>query len=393
LKRISFAIITILLAVSFVFAGTSSVHALSLSSTPTDAQTDSSSQEIIVKFKPGISQATQSLIHTEMATRLLFHNNVLGFDVVKLNGQSIEKVLDAYRNNPLVEYAEPNIVFHAMMTPNDTYFSDQWSLKKVQAPTAWDLGQSADSVEIAVIDTGVDNTHPDLDGKVINGHDYVDNDNDPMDLNGHGTHVAGVAAAVTNNQQGIAGMAPKAKIYAVRVLDENGEGTLDKVASGIVDAADHGAKVINLSLGSSQSAQTLKDAIDYAWNKGAVVVAAAGNDGTSAPTYPAYYNQVLAVAATDNNDHKADFSNYGKWVDVAAPGVDITSTYVGGGYKTMSGTSMAAPHVSGLAALLAAKGLDNTQILGAIQSTAEDVTGTGSNWEYGRINALSAMQK
>lgn len=165
------------------------------------------------------------------------------------------------------------------------------------------------------------------------------------------------------------------------------------MASGIVDAADHGAKVINLSLGSSQSAQTLKDAIDYAWNKGAVVVAAAGNDGTSAPTYPAYYNQVLAVAATDNNDHKADFSNYGKWVDVAAPGVDITSTYVGGGYKTMSGTSMAAPHVSGLAALLAAKGLDNTQILGAIQSTAEDVTGTGSNWEYGRINALNAMQK
>lgn len=209
MKRISYAIITILLAVSFVFAGTSSVHALSLSSTPTDAQTDSSSQEIIVKFKPGISQATRSLIHTEMATRLLFHNNVLDFDVVKLNGQSIEKVLDAYRNNPLVEYAEPNIVFHAMMTPNDTYFSDQWSLKKVQAPTAWDLGQSADNVEIAVIDTGVDNTHPDLASKVINGHDYVDNDNDPMDLNGHGTHVAGVAAAVTNNEQGLRAWRPK----------------------------------------------------------------------------------------------------------------------------------------------------------------------------------------
>jgi len=381
------------MAISFVLVGIPGVQALSLSSAPTDEQTASSGQEIIVKFKPGISQATQSLIHTEAATRILFHNDILGFDVVKLNGQSIEKVLEIYRNNPLVEYAEPNFVFHATMTPNDTYFTDQWSLTKVEAPTAWDLGQSADSVQIAVIDTGVDSTHPDLAGKVINGHDYVDNDNDPMDLNGHGTHVAGVAAAVTNNQQGIAGMAPKAKIYAVRVLDENGKGTLDKVASGIVEAADHGAKVINLSLGSSQSAQTLKDAIDYAWNKGAVVVAAAGNDGTSAPTYPAYYNQVLAVAATDSSDHKAEFSNYGKWVDVAAPGVDITSTYVGGGYKMMSGTSMAVPQVSGLAALLAAKGKNNTQILGTIQSTPDKVTGTGTDWEYGRINALRAMKK
>lgn len=392
MKRISSAIITILVAVSFVFLGTSNVHALSLTSAPTDAQT-ATNQEIIVKFKPGISKVTQSLIHTEAATRLLFHNDVLGFDVVKLNGQTLKEALDTYRHNPLVEYAEPNIVFHAMTTPNDTYYSDQWSLPKIKAPIAWDLGQSDASVQIAVIDTGVDYTHPDLAGKVIKGHNYVDNDNDPMDLNGHGTAVAGIAAAVTNNQQGIAGIAPKAKIYAIRVLDENGSGTLDKVASGIVEAANHGAKVINLSLGSSQGAQTLKDAIDYAWKKGAVIVAAAGNNGTTAPTYPAYYNKVLSVAATDTNDHKANFSNYGKWVDVAAPGVDILSTFVGGGYKTMSGTSMATPEVSGLAALLAAKGKNNTQILGAIQSTADAVPGTGSDWEYGRINALSAMQK
>ncbi len=197
--------------------------------------------------------------------------------------------------------------------------------------------------------------HPDLAGKVIRG-DHVDNDWDPYDGNGHGTHTAGIAAAVTNNARGIAGMAPEATIYAVRVLDESGSGTLQNVANGIIHAADNGADVINLSLGSPNDSITLKEAVDYAWNKGVVVVAAAGNDGSAQPTYPAYYSDAIAVAATDSDESKASFSNYGNWVDVAAPGVNIYSTYTDGGYASLSGTSMATPHVAGLAGLLDAQG-------------------------------------
>ncbi|OJF17173.1 MAG: thermitase [Bacillaceae bacterium G1] len=278
-------------------------------------------------------------------------------------------------------------------TPNDTHFSKkQWGLKKIKAPAAWNVTKSKRSTWIAIIDTGVQYDHPDLSGKVVRGYDFVDDDWDPYDNNGHGTHCAGIAAAVTNNARGIAGMAPNATIYAVRVLDDSGAGTLDDVVGGIIHAVDKGADVINLSLASSFGAISLREAVDYAWKKGVVVVAAAGNNGSFFPSYPAYYSNAIAVAATDLDDTKPYWSNYGSWVDVAAPGVDIYSTFTDNSYVELSGTSMAAPHVAGLAALLDAQGRSASEIRKAIENTADPISGTGNYWKKGRINAYRAVK-
>jgi thermitase len=293
-----------------------------------------------------------------------------------------------------VEYAEPNTTLHASYVPNDPdYKTKQYAPQKVSAEQAWDTTQSSSNVKIAVIDTGVDYNHPDLSGKVIKGADFVDDDNDPIDENEHGTHVAGIAAANTNNGVGIAGLAPKASILAVRVLDADGSGSLDDVAQGIRYAADQGAQVINLSLGGSIGSQTLQDAVNYAWNKGSVVVAAAGNSGVALPSYPAYYSNAIAVAATDQNDQKASFSNFGTWVDIAAPGVDIYSTTPNNQYASFSGTSMASPVVAGVAGLLAAQGKNASQIRAALEDTADPVTGTGTLFQNGRVNAAKAVQQ
>ncbi|WP_408009318.1 S8 family peptidase [Pseudalkalibacillus sp. A8] len=277
-------------------------------------------------------------------------------------------------------------------TPNDTYYSYQYGPQNTDTPRAWDIARGSSNQEIAVLDTGVDYNHPDLDGKTIRGYDFVDNDWTPMDLNGHGTHVDGTAAAETNNSRGVAGMAPSTDILAVRVLDANGSGSLADIADGIRYAADAGAEVINLSLGCNCDTQTLEDAVNYAWNRGAVIIAAAGNDGVSTTFEPASYANVIAVAAVDRYDRLASFSNYGSWVDVAAPGVDIASTYPNNGYVYMSGTSMASPHVSGLAGLLAGQGRNNSQIRAAIENTADNISGTGYYFYHGRINSYDAVR-
>jgi thermitase len=217
------------------------------------------------------------------------------------------------------------------------------------------------------------------------------------DVYGHGTHVAGIAAAMTNNGIGVAGLGYSSTIMNVKVLNDDGMGAYSWLASGIIWAVDNGAKIINMSLGGSSSSSTLEDAVNYAWNNGVVVVASAGNSASTAPSYPAYYNNCIAVAATDANDALASFSNYGKWVDVAAPGMTIDSTWNDGGYGCMSGTSMASPHVAGLAALVFAtlsdangNGKLNGEVRRRIESTCDN-TGVGGI-AGGRINAYLAVQ-
>ncbi|WP_370589259.1 S8 family peptidase [Thermoactinomyces sp. CICC 10521] len=348
--------------------------------------------ELIVKFKPGVNTASVESLSDQLGAKVV-ESSKYGWQVVKFDkNTSIQDMIKKYKANPNVQYAEPNYYFHAEWTPNDTYFSSQqWGPQKIQAPQAWDVTRGSSSVKIAIVDTGVQYDHPDLSGKVIKGYDFVNNDSDPYDQNGHGTHCAGIAAAVTNNSRGIAGIAPNVSILAVRVLDANGSGTLANVANGIQYAADQGAKVISLSLGGSAGTSTLQNAVNYAWSKGAVVVAAAGNESTSAPSYPAYYSNAIAVASTDSSDRLSYFSNYGSWVDVAAPGSSIFSTYLGSTYQTLSGTSMATPHVAGLAGLLASQGRSNSQIRAAIENTADRISGTGTYFTYGRINAYKAV--
>ena len=347
--------------------------------------------QMIVKFFDGTSQSEIDEIHQRMNCTVIDENQELGFQVIQFKAK-VKDMMSSYQKLTVVEYVEPNYIYKASFIPNDVYFPYQYGPQKVQAPSAWDVSQSNPTIKIAIVDTGVQLNHPDLVGKLLPGYDFVEKDNNPTDGNGHGTHVAGIAAAVTNNIQGVAGMAPLASILPIRVLDNNGSGLLSDVANGIIFAANQGARVMNLSLGSPQGATTLQSAIDYAWNREVVIVAAAGNSNTNVPFYPANYNNVIAVASTDSNDQKSSFSNFGTWIEVAAPGSTILSTYIGSSYAYFSGTSMASPHVAGIAALLAAQGKNNLQIRNTILVSSDRISGTGVYWAYGRVNANRAVR-
>ncbi|OGC05188.1 hypothetical protein A2276_04535 [candidate division WOR-1 bacterium RIFOXYA12_FULL_43_27] len=272
--------------------------------------------------------------------------------------RKVADVIKELKADGNVLYAEPNYIARAVSTtPDDTYYSQQWGLTKIGMPAAWDAAKGESGIVIAVADTGVEYTHEDLSSKVIKGWNYISDNNDPLDDNGHGTHVAGIAAAMTNNAKGVAGVGWNHNILAVKVLDSNGDGSIADVSNGIKYAADYGSDVINLSLGDDSPSSTLKEAVDYAIAKGSLLVCAAGNENTSEPLYPAAYDGVLAVAATDSSDQRSIWSatrasNWGTWVDLAAPGTSIYSTYIGNSYAYESGTSMASPFVAGVAALL-----------------------------------------
>ncbi|MEK7328178.1 MAG: S8 family peptidase, partial [Chloroflexota bacterium] len=249
----------------------------------------------------------------------------------------------------------------------------------------WDWSRGSNSVNIAVVDTGVDQVHEDLAAKIVAGYDFVNGDADPQDdsFTGHGTHVAGIAAAMTNNTIGIAGTSWGARIMPVKVLNAFGNGTIANVSAGIAFAADNGAQVINLSLGTAINSPTLQAAVDYAYNKNRVLVAAAGNT-SSAVLYPAAYPNVIAVAAVDPTMTRAAFSNFGPELSVSAPGVAIRSTIPGDAYDQKSGTSMDDGYVSALAAILVRVSLHSpASVKSVIQSTALDLGTAGKDDFYG----------
>jgi thermitase len=325
---------------------------------------------------------------------------------VKLkNGITIEQAIASLRELPEVTYAEPNVVLEAFATPDDTYYlSHQYAPQKVQADLAWNIWKPQTQTVVAVVDTGVQTNHPDLAGKVVGGYDFINNDNDPNDDNGHGTHCAGIVGAQINNGTGIAGIAgwnglagsdtTYTKIMPVKVLAGDGSGTTSGVADGIIYAADNGAKVISLSLGGGGTT-TLANAVNYAVNKGCILVAAAGNSGSTTKSYPAGYSNVLSVASTDSTDTLSSFSNHGAWVKVAAPGQDIASTYTGSGYVYLSGTSMAAPLVAGQAALIRSQNpnLSNVQIEEVIVGNTDPYNSYQSRTiGGGRVNVYRALQ-
>ncbi|MCS1352536.1 S8 family serine peptidase [Mechercharimyces sp. CAU 1602] len=357
-----------------------------------EATEKNSSAEIIVKFKDDTSSMSKKSLHKSETANILSQNNTLDFDVVEVEGESVAEAIKDYEKMAQVEYAEPIITYSADWTPDDPYYrSGQYGPQNMQLPAAWEITRGNSGVIVAVIDSGVEANHPDLQGQVIQGYDYIDNDPDASDVHGHGTHVAGTVAASTNNRIGVAGVAPNVKIMPVRVLNDEGYGTNEQVANGILYAVNNGADVINMSLGDPEPSQLIEDAVNYAWSKGVVIVASAGNKSTNKPNYPGTYDRSIAVAALDENDRIANFSNYGDWVDVAAPGVDILSTTIGGGYGEKSGTSMAAPHVAGVAALLASQGMSHTEIRAALESTADHIPNTGNLWIHGKVNALKAL--
>lgn len=356
---------------------------------------DSGSDRLIVKFRPFIPRALRDRIARDHGVSISEKLILPDTFVVKVPRTRANEFIKRLERNLLVEFAEEDFIAYVAETPNDPYFGNQWGMTKIDAPGAWDTTHGASNVDIAIIDTGIDGSHTDLAAKVVSGYDCTISgcpSVTPVDGNGHGSHVAGIASAVTNNSIGVAGVSWNGRLMSVKVLSNSGSGYYSWVANGIYKAVDNGAEVINMSLSGSSSSRTLRNAVSYAWNNGVVVVAAAGNRGSSSRNYPAYYSQAIAVAATDSNDQKASFSSYGYWVDVAAPGVSTLSTYQGG-YAYLSGTSMASPHVAGLAALLKGQnpGWSASQIRNQIESTADAISGTGSYWIHGRINACSAV--
>jgi len=345
--------------------------------------------EVLVKFKASSGAVEIAETHKRIGGRKMNEIKSLKIQQVKLaKGLKVDKAIEMYNNMPAVEFAEPNRYRHIMLTPNDTYYQNQWALPRIKAPQAWDIATGGEVV-VAVIDTGVDYNHTDLSGRIIKGYDFINNDSDPMDDHWHGTHVAGVVAAATDNGKGVAAISWGAKILAIKAMDNNGSGTDVTVANGIKYAADNGAKVINLSLGGGGYSSTLANAVSYAQGRGCIVVAAAGNSNSNTTSYPAGYQNVIGVAATDSSDNKASFSNYGWYVDVAAPGVSILSCYKGG-YAYASGTSMATPHVAGLAAFIASKypGRDANQLLRSIYGAVDDIGAAGRDnyFGHGRID-------
>jgi subtilisin family serine protease len=312
----------------------------------------------------------------------------------------------------------PSAIARAALTPNDPLFASQWGLTKIGADTAWNTVRGTPSVVIAIIDSGIDMSHPDLvaqrwtnPGEIPNngfdddnngyvddvyGWNFVGGNNNISDDNGHGTLVAGVAGAATNNGMGIAGMCWYCRLMIVKVMNSGGTANYSDIAAGVAYASAKGAHVINLSLGGYANSATLQAAIDAATN--AVIVGGAGNDNVTTPFYPAAYANVIGVAATHITDTKATFSDYGAWVKLAAPGVGITTTLSGGGYGASSGTSLSAPFVSGLAGLLRTLNpawsptLVRAHILHtAISLTTSDPT-YGSQLGAGLVNAANAMQ-
>lgn len=305
---------------------------------------------------------------------------------------ALERIKQNLAQNPSVESVDYNYLRQPNYIPNDRLFDQQWNFKKPRFPQAWSKVDGRKGIKVAVVDSGIDAGHPDIRGKISAQRDFANGDGRAEDRVGHGTHVAGTIAARTNNRRGVAGGCPQCSLLVAKVFGQGGAYDSD-IAKGINWSANRHAKAINLSLGGPGKSAILKRAVDRAWNKGSVVVAAAGNESTSRPSYPAAYGKVIAVAATTRSDRRASFSNYGSWVDVAAPGVQIAST-VPGGYANYSGTSMAAPHVSALTGLLADRGFSKKRIRGRIQSTAVDLGPRGRDpyYGYGRVDAARAVR-
>ena len=358
---------------------------------------------IIVKYKNGavstkkLNSVSKTISNTGAKISQL--NEKLGFALVKLSNQKeYFNTLNKLAKDPNVEYAEPNYMAHVAQTPNDPYYSQQWGVQDIHADLAWDKVTASQraKVTIAVLDTGINFNHEDLQAGIVPGYNFIDNNNNPLDGHGHGTHVAGIAAAIVNNGKGIAGIAGGAKIMPVKVMDDSGSGDYAVIINGIKYAADHGAKVISMSLGGPGSSQAMQDAVDYAISRGVSVVAASGNSNSSV-AFPGNCIGVITVGAVSSNNQRASFSNYGPEMDVVAPGVNIISSYKEGAssYTSMSGTSMATPFVSGVVALVRAANpsLAPREVTKIIDQATTDLgtAGFDNYYGYGLTDANKAV--
>ncbi|MDO8332206.1 MAG: S8 family serine peptidase, partial [Fluviicoccus sp.] len=350
---------------------------------------------ILVAPNPGLPAAEFDKIikaHGAQSSRKL---NGIDVYVVEMPIQSHgreQALVQALARNPHMKFAEVDGAVPMQQTPTDPYFTSAWHLPIIQAPAAWDLATGS-GITVAILDGGVESTHPDLAAHIVPGWNFYDNNSNTSDVNGHGTRVAGVAAAVGNNALGVTGGAWNAKIMPMRISDPAGSITYYSiVANSLTWAADRGARVANISYIVSDVA-TIQNAAQYMRNKGGVVVASAGNTGLNMPSPNT--STIITVAATDSADQRTSWSAYGPIVDVAAPGVGIWTTNTGAGYGAFSGTSFSSPLTAGVVALMlsANPALQPSQVDSILTSTADDLGTPGRDdyYGYGRINAYRAV--
>ena len=374
--------------------------------------------EILVKFNDYVNEEECIGIHKSFGIKSFKESYKKLYHVVSVGDGNVKKMIKRYRRNSAVKFAEPNYYMKAYLAPNDELFEFQWHLSQINCEEAWDIA-TGEGITVAVIDTGVNpNGFDGFDGRVIQGKDFVNGDNDSSDDNGHGTHVAGTIGQATNNSIGVAGVAFNSTIMSIKVLGRFGRGNTNSIIDGINWAADNGAQIINLSLGGPAGSSILEETINDLHSRGIVIIAAAGN--SSGPVgFPAAYEPVIAVGSVRFDEELSSFSNFGPEIDVVAPGGDTTEdqnnddmpdgvlqeTFRKGffrnrnkffwNYTPFQGTSQASPHVAGVAAMLLEKDPTMTpdEVRTAMTSTAKDLGDPGKDdkFGWGLLDAAAAL--
>lgn len=353
---------------------------------------------MVIKLSPGISKLElDEMVRSAGQQGVIVQTaDQLDLAVVELQDESkLQAGIKWLSAQSAVEFVEPDYTTRAAYIPNDKQFDQQWHHSVIRTPLAWDLTRGAADLVVAVLDTGLDANHAEFSGKTVPGYNFIDSNEDTSDDNGHGTHVAGLVAAATDNRQGTAAVCPDCKVMPLKVLDEQSSGTLFDVVKAITHATDKGAKIINMSLTSDVCSNSLQEAIDYAWNRGVLLVAAAGNFNSDKPIYPAACKRVISVGAIDEEKSRARYSNYGETIDFVAPGTDVYSTFLNGEYTRISGTSMATPIVSGIAALVWSRSPQstNSELEKQLQQAVQDLGDAGfdNTFGYGLLDAAKAV--
>jgi thermitase len=358
--------------------------------------------ELLVAYEPGTPEEAEETVVRRSGARTLKNLpgevRLVSFPAIRREAseaareRALARALGYLAHRAGVVAADYNYLREPFFMPDDPRLANQWGLASTRFGGAWNDAKG-DGAKVAIVDSGVYSEHPDI-GRIVAQRDFVEGDAVADDDFGHGTHVTGIAGALTDNGKGVAGGCFGCGLIVGKVMGLGGFTTDSRIVEGINWSVNQGADVVNLSLGGPADSSVLRGAVNRAHGQGAVVVAAAGNDGADGPRYPAAYSKVIAVSAISAEDRLASFSGRGRWVDLAAPGIDIISTSKSGGYDRQSGTSMAAPFVSGLAGLLASQGMSAGSIRQGMQATAEDLGPAGQDPRYGhgRIDAANAVR-
>ncbi len=348
--------------------------------------------QILVRPKAGFSEKSLKAVYTQQGAMEAGVIQQINVRLIHVPEDRLTTVVDALKHNPNIQFAEPDYLLAPTVIPNDPYYGQEYHLTKIAAPAAWDYSIGSSAVTIAILDSGIDSTHPELASLLVPGWNFYDNNSDLTDVTGHGTAVAGVASALGNNGAGVAAVTWACRIMPLRIASTNGSASSSATASALTWAADHGARVANISYGNVTKITAINTAAQYFQSKGGVVTASAGNSATFDSTENPLF---LLVSATDQNDVLASWSNTGNNIDLAAPGVNVVTTASGGGYASGSGTSFSAPIVAGVAALVisANPSLSATQVQDLLKNNADDLGSPGwdTSYGWGRVNAAKAL--